>query len=310
MASGAQIVALFDAGADPTRRCSIAFFSRSRIRSGARFCSGSVTRHCSCPSSPPLSTSPCRRCPPHPGAGAGRAGAAATHRSHQPMQPPRGPDFRGGGLDQPLQQVLAGAIRDARRHAGEGSEPRRRKRHARGAEPRPAARFDCGQHRRKEVCDAISGTSERLAQYRRQISDLRGKIRDVQHSSSRRGGDYTFATVTDRFACRSCSATKRACSSSQYGRELSLLHLWPTVSTLAAAHRESRRLRRRVARRSAGAGEIQGIARLRFRMVSHRDSPSPPTWAIGATTAGCRACPCSRNRAKNRPGRGHVVRAG
>ncbi len=38
-------------------------------------------------------------------------------------------------------------------------------------------------------------TSERLAQYRRQISDLRGKIREVQQSvEPEEVGDYTFAT--------------------------------------------------------------------------------------------------------------------
>src|SRR5262245_44052410 len=120
MVSGAQIVAMFDEGADPDEaRLDRVFFALSdpvrrailqRLGDEALLVSElAASRHLLAGG-----------VPSYPGAGAGRAGAAATHRSHQPMQSPRRADFRGGSLDQSLQQVLAGAIRHARGDAGGG----------------------------------------------------------------------------------------------------------------------------------------------------------------------------------------------
>src|SRR6516225_8971518 len=63
------------------------------------------------------------------------------------------------------------------------------------AEARSAARFDGSQTVGRRFAMRYQDTSERLTQYRRQISDLRGKIRELQQSAEPQAvTDYTFAT--------------------------------------------------------------------------------------------------------------------
>src|SRR6266545_843481 len=213
------------------------------------------------------------------------------------MHPPRGPDFRGGGLDQPLQQVLAGAIRDARRHAGGGF---------RTAATQAARGEAQNQDRPQDLIAAnivgrrfamrYQDTSERLAQYRRQISDLRGKIREMQQSvEPKEVGDYTFATRDGPVRLSQLFGDKASLFViHNMGASCPYCTLWadgfngflPHIENRAASpsRRPTIRRRRRNSRhRAAGASAWCRIA----------IPPSPPTWAIGATTAGCRACPCS-----------------
>src|SRR5262249_49873389 len=214
--------------------------------------------------------------PPQPGAGAGGAGTAATHRSHQPMQSPRGADFRGGGLDQPLQQVLAGAIRHARGHVGGGLS----------TAATQAGRGEAQNQDRPQGLIAVDvvgrrfamryqDTSERLVQYRQQISDLRGKIRELQESVEPQPVmDYTLATrdgpvrLSQLFGDQASLVVV-----DNMGASCSYCTIWADGFNGLLPHMENRAAFVVASPDDPQAQEKFKASRgWRFRMVSHRDS--------------------------------------
>src|SRR5262245_47587928 len=149
-------------------------------------------------------------------------------------------------------------------------------------------------------------TSERLAQYRQQISDLRGKIRELQQSAEPQAVmDYTlasrdgpvrlsqlFSDKTSLFVIHNMGASCPYCTLWADGFNGLLPHIENRAAFVVASPDDPQAQEKFKASRG-----------WRFRMVSHRDSTfAADTWAIGATTAGCRACRCSRNRATKSSG--------
>src|SRR5438477_5143010 len=209
---------------------------------------------------------------PHPGPGPGRPRQAGAHRPDQPLPARSRPDLRGGAVAQSLQQILAGAVRHARRLARSHCNNRGRDR--------------CFTARSAKNWRHIAATSPRYAK----------KCGHCKAKSSRKKSKTTASQrVMARFACRNCSAARSTClSSTIWARHAPPARCGPTGSTaccrisktaprLSCRRPMTRRRRATSPRRAAG---ISAWCRIRVRA-------SPPIWAIAALRVGCRASRCS-----------------
>jgi hypothetical protein len=108
--------------------------------------------------------------------------------------------------------------------------------------------------------------SEKLAHYRQQIADLRGKMRELQQSiEPEEVNDYEFSTTEGKVRLSVLFGDKEYLFVIQHGRRVSLLHLvGRRFQRDPPAHRKSRCLCRRLTGRSGGAAEVQYCARMAF----------------------------------------------